>query len=933
MRFVGNRRKQWSGYVILALTIGLAWLTRNRPRYRSRFPYETNTPRPGRSGSATGSARVYDSSRARAAATATAATAGAARVYDRAEDPSPYLTRRLDPAEVDPYRNRRRALWWLVPLLLIPFLVCILAWLVARNGGIDNTPSSPPAAVQVDPQRATGGNVTLDRVVAPQNSWVALYRTNANGQPDLNAPLGTVPIGAGESTDVNVPLDQPVASGEQVAAVLHADNGATGTFEPNGADTPLPLNNGSTATTFAIGAAGALAAAAQASSSPPQPQPPVGSGSAQASASGTQAGGVGANAAATPSTASGASSSSAALAGAAALGTSTDQAAAADATTTGTVDPLGAAAGAAGAATAESDPTATTDAVATTATGALSATPDTSATLAAAGAATNDTATAEALDATPDATANAETSTAAASATTTAEIDAASDATSASTSDATDDGVVTTAASDTAIASNTATGSTTPPESATAALDVDPNEASIVAAQQPEGVDTVTLDRVVVPTNGWVAVYRRNADGTPNYDDLLGSAPVQQGENTDVNVPLTEALGTDDAVVVLHTDAGTIGTFDDSNNVDLPVTANGAMVTATIAASDDAATGTAQPTAASDQTGAASDQTAAPSASKPVVDQTTETPATASNAAASAASNDSAAPNVTAETTETATPTETAQQTATATPTETAAPAATATPTETAAPTNTVEPTQTPTASATPTATPAPTTTATAAPTMLPTEAPATANTATPTGAATATPAPTAASAATPTATGNAAPGAASGTTGGATASASPSPNVGAGASASPSPQGVVVNNTAVSGSTTVLDQVTIVQNGWAVLYRADANGQPSPNAIVGVAPVQAGVSTNVQVPLNGMFADGDKIVVVLHVDAGTSGMFEYPNGPDTPLAIERAAPVLTVQAPEQLPETGVAARAWTALAAALVLCTAGLALRRYPAR
>jgi hypothetical protein len=146
-------------------------------------------------------------------------------------------------------------------------------------------------------------------------------------------------------------------------------------------------------------------------------------------------------------------------------------------------------------------------------------------------------------------------------------------------------------------------------------------------------------------------------------------------------------------------------------------------------------------------------------------------------------------------------------------------------------------------------------------------------------------------------------------------------------------PQGVAVNNAVVSGSTTVLDQVTIGQNGWAVLYRADGNGQPIPNAIVGVAPVQAGVNTNLQVPLNGTLADGEKIVVLLHADGGTIGTFEYPNGPDTPLVTERAVPVLTVQAPEQLPETGIAARAWTALAAALVLCAAGVALLQYQVR
>jgi hypothetical protein len=80
MRFVGNRSKQWSGYVILALTVAAAWLTRNRPRYRSRFPYTDNTQYGGAANGAQGSGRprVYDTGGAQAAATATAATAGAA---------------------------------------------------------------------------------------------------------------------------------------------------------------------------------------------------------------------------------------------------------------------------------------------------------------------------------------------------------------------------------------------------------------------------------------------------------------------------------------------------------------------------------------------------------------------------------------------------------------------------------------------------------------------------------------------------------------------------------------------------------------------------------------------------------------------------------------------------------------------------------------
>jgi hypothetical protein len=134
-------------------------------------------------------------------------------------------------------------------------------------------------------------------------------------------------------------------------------------------------------------------------------------------------------------------------------------------------------------------------------------------------------------------------------------------------------------------------------------------------------------------------------------------------------------------------------------------------------------------------------------------------------------------------------------------------------------------------------------------------------------------------------------------------------------------------------GNTATIDQVITEQNGWIVLQRADANGQPVPNAIVGVAPVNAGTTNNVQVPLTAVLAPGDKVVVLLHTDAGAAGTFEYA-GPDTALTNANTAPVLTVRAPGQLPETGTLAGLWmVVLVAALVVCAAGLVLRQHLAR
>jgi hypothetical protein len=141
------------------------------------------------------------------------------------------------------------------------------------------------------------------------------------------------------------------------------------------------------------------------------------------------------------------------------------------------------------------------------------------------------------------------------------------------------------------------------------------------------------------------------------------------------------------------------------------------------------------------------------------------------------------------------------------------------------------------------------------------------------------------------------------------------------------------VNNATLVGDTVVIDEVTVAQNGWIVLQRADANGQSVPDRVVGVAPVQAGTTDSVQVPLTAALAPGDKIVVLLYADAGVVGTFEYA-GPDTPLTDANTAPVLTVQAPGQLPETGTLAGLWMAvLVAALVAGAAGVLLHQHLVR
>ncbi len=108
--------------------------------------------------------------------------------------------------------------------------------------------------------------------------------------------------------------------------------------------------------------------------------------------------------------------------------------------------------------------------------------------------------------------------------------------------------------------------------------------------------------------------------------------------------------------------------------------------------------------------------------------------------------------------------------------------------------------------------------------------------------------------------------------------------------------------------------QATVAGPGWVVIH-ADNGGAPGP--VIGHAPLVEGVNTNVAVTI-----DTDAVTPILHamlhVDAGTVGIWEFP-GPDVPVKIGDAivmarfsdAPVVSeveeVAAPVTMPKTGAA--------------------------
>jgi hypothetical protein len=793
MRFYGNRRKEWAGYVVILITVVLAALTRNRPRYRSTADGKGGAP-------------VYTSS-------------------DRTA--SPYATRRLQPESVDRYRSRR------LLLLLLPLFALLLAAIIGLTllsqrrdpnvGGASGGVPSANAAIEVNPQ-AANDSVTVARVVAPQGGWVALYRTDANGQPNFNAPVGRAQVQAGENTDIQVPLEQPVGGDEALAAVLHADAGTSGTFEyPNGPDAPLTVDGSTVATMFAVqnsaaAAAGSGTGGLAAATSPPSSQPttePAGAASAQPQP-----------ATVTPVQATGVATSRAA--GAAATGTapasnatSSPQAGVAVAGSTATIAAI----------------TATAD-VATTSTDTAAST---AIPVAEADTATDSTTTSVAgSDTTPETTA---TSVAGAAIVATGTPDAAeATASPQATAEATPE----TAAAATATARPAATTGQN-------SVDVGVGAAAISAAAQPFANNTVMLDTVVAPQAGWVAIYRRNPDGEPDFGEVLGAAQVQAGETNDLQIALNDTVNrNDELVAVLHTDAGMTGTLEYPAGPDVPVAAAGSLVAADLTLSSDAAAAATGVSSAAEQ---------------------------ATNAATPQATVDAAAAT-------------TATSEATALPTATSV------------------------AVAPPTAIVA----ATAAPQSVPTATAVTEQAGTPSTQSTAT------AEAPPQAT----------STAEATAEAQPQATASSGGTAAASdqgevPQSIVTSNQQITGNTVTLDLVVASQDGWVTLHRVNDAGEAIPDAVVGVAPLKVGTSRNVEVPLDAALANGERVVPLLHLDAGTVGTFEFPAGPDTPIVEEYATVTLTVntQTPEQLPNSGARSHVWTMFAAAFLLVAVGTAMRR----
>jgi hypothetical protein len=74
-----------------------------------------------------------------------------------------------------------------------------------------------------------------------------------------------------------------------------------------------------------------------------------------------------------------------------------------------------------------------------------------------------------------------------------------------------------------------------------------------------------------------------------------------------------------------------------------------------------------------------------------------------------------------------------------------------------------------------------------------------------------------------------------------------------------------------------VIDRVVAPGPSWAAVYLVGDDGKPG--ALAGHVSVGTGESIGVTVPIDVDLALTDKILVVLHADLGTVGVFEYTPG------------------------------------------------------
>ncbi|MBY5971692.1 hypothetical protein [Pseudooceanicola marinus] len=85
--------------------------------------------------------------------------------------------------------------------------------------------------VEAMDQDVSNGVVSATKVVAPENGWMVVHRTDAEMAP--GPVVGYAPLRAGETMDVAAILQEDVMPGDMLMLMVHSEEGGmtTGMFE------------------------------------------------------------------------------------------------------------------------------------------------------------------------------------------------------------------------------------------------------------------------------------------------------------------------------------------------------------------------------------------------------------------------------------------------------------------------------------------------------------------------------------------------------------------------------------------------------------------------------------------------------------------------------------------------------------------------------
>lgn len=96
---------------------------------------------------------------------------------------------------------------------------------------------TPPSVVAFD-QKLRDSSIMLDYVQMPQQGYVAIYKSGADGKPTGEA-IGYTSLEPGDHRQLRVKLSKSPASGDQLWVALYKDKDQDPSFKPGAGDKPV----------------------------------------------------------------------------------------------------------------------------------------------------------------------------------------------------------------------------------------------------------------------------------------------------------------------------------------------------------------------------------------------------------------------------------------------------------------------------------------------------------------------------------------------------------------------------------------------------------------------------------------------------------------------------------------------------------------------